>query len=77
MTEQAPQLPVSQPTCVPVRLEVVAQEVDEEAPRVDVVLDHLAVDRDGDAPARDGLHQRLSRAAATARTASTSARCRR
>ena len=59
------------------QVEVVAQEVDEQAARLDVVLDLLAVDRDGDALARDRLHQRRSLAATTARTASTSARCRR
>ena len=43
-TTQAPQLEVSQPQCVPVRSERLADEVDEQQARLDVVGDVLAVD---------------------------------
>ena len=45
-TVHAPQLLVSQPTCVPVSPSVVAQEVDEQQARLDVGLVGLAVDGD-------------------------------
>src|SRR5581483_3071903 len=48
-------------------VEVVAQEVDEQLPRLDVALVHRAVDGDRD------VHQRV--ACLAARSASTSARC--
>ena len=54
-TVHAPQLPVSQPMCVPVRPEVVAEEVDEEPPRGHLQLDLLAVDLDRHGAARDRL----------------------
>ena len=50
-TVHAPHWPVSQPTCVPVSAEVVAQEIDEQRARVDVGGDRLAVDGQGK---RDG-----------------------
>ncbi len=47
-TTHAPQLEVSQPQCVPVRPKLVADEVHEEHPRLDVGGPRLAVDGDGD-----------------------------
>ena len=43
-TVQAPHWLVSQPTCVPVRLRLLAQEVHEQHARLHVRLAHLAVD---------------------------------
>src|SRR5262245_16604673 len=57
-------------------VEVVAEEVHEEAPGLDLALVALAVDGDRDPLRRDRLHQLLP-ACSTARTASTSARWRR
>ena len=47
-TVHAPQLLVSQPMCVPGQPEDVAEEVDEEEPRLDVGLAGLAVDGERD-----------------------------
>ena len=46
-TVHAPHWLVSQPTWVPVRIELLAQEAEQQA-RLDVRLARLAVDRDGD-----------------------------
>ena len=60
-TVHAPQLPVSQPTCVPVRSSDVADEVDEQLARLDLLLVDLAVDLDADRLLGDGLgHRRLA-----------------
>ena len=72
-TVHAPQLEVSQPQWVPVRREVVAQEVDEQQARLDVARDLLAVDVHGD------IHQASSppaRAADRVRARVTSSRAR-
>ena len=45
-TVQAPQTPCSQPTWVPVRPQLVAQEVAEQQPRLDLALDLASVDGD-------------------------------
>src|SRR5918999_233305 len=58
----------------PRQLEVVTQEVDEQAPRFDVALVLDSVDDDGDELARNRLHYSSPAAWTTARTASTSAR---
>ena len=47
-TVHAPQLLVSQPMWVPVRPKIVAQQVDEQEPRLDVGLAGLAVDGERD-----------------------------
>ena len=44
-TVQAPQTPCSQPTCVPVSAELVAQEVGEQHARLGLALDRAAVER--------------------------------
>ena len=54
-TVQAPQLPVSQPMCVPGEVEVVAEEVDEQAARGDLALVRRAVDRRRSRAARVGV----------------------
>ena len=43
-TVQAPHWLVSQPTCVPVRLQLLAQEMHEQHARLHLRLAHLAVD---------------------------------
>ena len=53
-TVQAPQTPCSQPTWVPVRPELVAEEIGEEQANADVAFDLLAVDGDRDARLRVG-----------------------
>ena len=58
-------------------IEIVADEMDQEAPGIDLALEALPVDVDRDRLARDGVHQLPLRACATARTESTWARCRR
>src|SRR3954471_5118047 len=59
------------------QVEVVADEVDQEAPRLHLALVRLAVHRHGDRLARLRFHQPLSVACLTARTATISARWRR
>ena len=79
-TVQAPQLPVSQPMCVPVRLRVVADEVHEQPPGLDQSLEALAVYLELDQLLLDrfGAHvSALSAAASMARRVTTSARWRR
>ena len=63
-TTQAPQLDVSQPQWVPVRLERLAEEVDEQQARLDVARDLLAVDGHRDFHVQASWSQRAGRRAA-------------
>ena len=69
-TVHAPHCAVSQPTCVPVRPQVVAQELDEQRARIDVRADGLAVDGQGDGQGHGGLRHVLDPGCATRRRVS-------